>query len=71
MEISYYAYSFHPKPIYYALKIEDGELREFIWNGQSWAENEINYLIFLRSEGNPFLDEISEEEISRVAGILV
>ena len=66
MRTRYFAYEFG-EPIYYALVEEESSLREYIWRGDRWSENPTNYLAYLRSDGSPFLSNLSEEQIVEVA----
>jgi len=65
--IRYFVYNFG-EPIYYALVTNEVDfIKEYIWVGDRWTENNTNYLEYLRFDGSPHLDNLSEEQIAKVA----
>ena len=68
--VEYYLYD-NNLPIYYALKREENSLQEYIWNGSEWIINSVDYLNYLLSEGSPYLEKLTEAQISEIATILV
>lgn len=62
MLIRYFAYNFG-EPIYYALVEDKNGSKEYVWSGDRWVENITNFLEYLRIDGSPYLDSLSEEEI--------